>query len=406
VVDLMAGKLKRFSAATQEALKQLACLGNVAEVAILTLVHEALVHGKPEESMHAALWEAVRAGLVFQQESTYKFLHDRIQQAAYSLIPEEQRADVHVRIGRVLLARLTADQLAEHLFDVANQLNRGAARLIERGEKAQMAMIDLRAGRKAKALAAYASARAYFSAGMTLLEERDWGSQYELTFSLWLERAECELLSGNLERAEELIGDLLQRAASNVDQAAVFQLKVQFHVTKSENQQAVASALTCLHLFGIDLPTHPTWEQIKAEYESVWQTLGGRPIESLIDPPLMSDPELQAAMQVLSVLTPPAYFTDFRLWCLQLCRMVKVQHAARDERRFRARLWLLGSMLGPVFHRYRDGHRFAKLACDLVEKHGFIAYRAGPLRDGNGCLLDAADRDRDRFHAIDLSHRD
>ena len=120
VVDLMAGKLKRFSATTQEALKQLACLGNVAEIATL-----ALVHGETEEAMHAALWEAVRAGLVFRQDSAYKFLHDRIQQAAYSLIPEEQRAEVHLRIGRVLLASMTADELAEHLFDVANQLQSG-----------------------------------------------------------------------------------------------------------------------------------------------------------------------------------------------------------------------------------------------------------------------------------------
>ena len=170
VVDLMAGKLKRLSATTQEALKQLACLGNVAEIATL-----ALVHGETEEAIHAALWEAVRAGLVFRQESTYKFLHDRIQQAAYSLIPEEHRAEVHLRIGRVLLASMTADQLAEHLFDVANQFNRGAALLIDRDEKAQVATIDLRAGRKAKASAAYASARAYFAAGMALLDEAGLG---------------------------------------------------------------------------------------------------------------------------------------------------------------------------------------------------------------------------------------
>src|SRR6266478_5990888 len=144
VVDLMAEKLRRFSTTTQEALKQLACLGNVAEIATLILVH-----GETKEAMHAALWEAVHAGLVFREDSAYKFLHDRIQQAAYTLIPEEQRAEVHLRIGRVLLAGMTADQLTEHLFDVANQLNRGAALLIDRDEKAQVATIDLRAGRKA-----------------------------------------------------------------------------------------------------------------------------------------------------------------------------------------------------------------------------------------------------------------
>ena len=299
---------------------------------------------------------------MFRHENAYKFLHDRIQQAAYSLIPEERRAEVHLRIGRVLLASLTADQLAEHLFDVANQLNRGAALLIDRDEKAQVATIDLRAGRKAKASAAYASARAYFSAGMALLDERDWGSQYELTFSLWLERAECEFLTGHFEKAEQLIGELLQRGASNVDQAAAYRLKVQLHVVKGEYPQAVDSALTCLRLFGIDLPAHPTWEQVQAEYETVWQTLDGRPIESLIDLPLMTDPELQAAMQVLSVLTPPAYLTDFHLFCLLACRMVKfsMQHgmSGASAHGFAC----LGFMLGPVFHRYDEWLSFRQ-AC-------------------------------------------
>jgi PAS domain S-box-containing protein len=368
VVDLMAGKLKRFSATTQEALKQLACLGNAAEIATLTIVH-----GELEQAMHAALWEAVHAGLVFHQGGAYKFLHDRIQQAAYSLIPEDHRAEFHLGIGRALLAGMTADQLTEHLFDVANQFNRGATLLEDRDEKAQVATIDLRAGRKAKASAAYASARAYFSAGMALLDERDWGSQYELTFSLGLERAGCEYLTGNFEKAEQLTVELLARAASKVDQAAVYQVEILLHTVKSENPEAVASALTCLRLFGIDLPAHPTFEQVEAEYETVWQTLNGRPTESLIDLPMMTDPELQAAMQVLSVLGPPAYFTDFHLFCLIACRMVKIgmQHGISDASTLG--FALLGFISGPVFHRYGEGCRFAKLACDLVEKHRFIA---------------------------------
>ena len=175
------------STTTQEALKQLAWLGNVAEVATLTLVH-----GETEEEIHTALWEAVRTGLILRREESYAFLHDRIQEAAYTLIPEGERAGAHLRIGRMLLASMTADGLAEHLFDVANQLNRGAELLIDRGERVQVAAIDLRAGRKAKASAAYASARAYFSAGISLLDDRAWDSQYELTFSLWLERAQAE----------------------------------------------------------------------------------------------------------------------------------------------------------------------------------------------------------------------
>jgi len=371
VVELMAGKLKRLSATTQEALKQLACLGNTAEIATLTLVR-----GETEETMHAALWEAVHAGLVVHQGSAYKFLHDRIQQAAYSLIPEEQRGEVHLALGRVLLASLTAAQLAEHLFDVANQLNRGAALLVDPDEKAQVATIDLRAGRKAKASAAFASARAYFAGGMALFDERDWGSRYELMFSLWLERAECEFLSGHFDGAEQLIGVLLQRAASKIDQAAVYHLKVLLHVMKSENAQAVAGALTCLRLFGIDLPAHPTWEQVQTEYDTVWRNLEGCTIESLIDLPLMTDPELQAAMRLLSALRDAAYVTDLHLFYLRGCRMVNVSMQHGTSGASTHGLASFGMILGPVFHRYSEGYRFARLACDLVEQHGFIAYRA------------------------------
>ena len=229
VVDLMAAKLQRLSSTTQEALKLLACLGNVAPTATI-----ALVHGETAEAIHGALWEAVHAGLIFREDIAYRFLHDRIQQAAYSLILDEQRADIHLRIGRALLASMTADELAEHLFDVANQFNRGAALLADRDEKAQVATIDLRAARKAKASTAYASARSYLAAGMALLDENDWGSRYELTFSLWLERTECEFLTGNFDLAEQLIGELLQRAASKIDKAAAYRLKIDLHVVKSD----------------------------------------------------------------------------------------------------------------------------------------------------------------------------
>ena len=302
------------------------------------------------------------------------FLHDRIQEAAYALIPEDERAGAHLRIGRMLLANLSQAQLTEHLFDVVNQLNRGAALLIDFDEKARVAMIDLRAGRKAKASAAYVSAREYFSAGMALLDERDWSSYYELTYSLWFECAQCEVLSGNFDRAEQLIGDLLQRAMSKVDQANAFCLKVQLHIVKGEFQQVDATALACLRLFGIDLPAHPTWEQVQAEYEMIWQTLDGHPIESLIDLPPMADPDLQAAMQALSVLGR-AYFADRRLACMHACRMVNVAMQHGTSSASALAYGDFGSMLGPVFHRYRDAYRFAKLACDLVEKHGFVASR-------------------------------
>ena len=378
VVDLMAGKLKRFSAATQDALKQFACLGNVVPAATL-----ALVHGTTEETIHQALGEAVHVGLVFREDGVYKFMHDRIQQAAYSLISGEHRADVHLRIGRVLLENIGAAQFAEHLFDIANQLNRGAALLVEREEKTRVASINLQAARKAKASAAYASAGAYLAAGIALLDETFWASQHELMFALRLECAECEFLGGNLDEVERLIATLLQHGTSKIDLAAAYHLKVLLHVVKSENPQAVSSALTCLRLFGIDLPAHPSWEQVQAEYEEVWRNLDGRRIEGLIDLPQMTDPELLAAMRLLSVLCDPAYVTDQNLLCLELCRAVNlgIRHGVSGA--FAHACCYLGWPLATVFRRYPEGFAFARLGYDLVEKHAFLTYRP-KVQDATG----------------------
>jgi PAS domain S-box-containing protein len=371
VVDLMVGRLNRLSDQTREALKELACLGNAAEIATLELLH-----GHSEQATTSGLWEAVRAGLVSHQDGAYRFLHDRIQQAAYSLIPEVDRAATHLRIGRALLAGMTSDDLDQHLFDVANQFNRGVSLVVDRDEKARVATIDLRAGRKAKASAAHASASVYLAAGMALLDEEDWSGRYELTFGLWLERAECEFSTSHFETAEHLIAELLRRGATKIDQAAASHLKVQLHVVQSDNPQAVVSALACLRLFDIDIPTHPSWDQVQAEYEAIWRNLDGRPIESLIDLPLMTDPELLAAMRLLSDLTESGHFTDINLSCLHMYRMVNIsiQHGICGASAHGC--GFLGFFLGPSFGRYAEGHRFAKLACELVEKRGFTGFKA------------------------------
>jgi PAS domain S-box-containing protein len=365
VVDLMAGKLKRLPVTTQETLKQLACLGNVAEIATLTLVH-----GETEEAMHAALWEAVRAGLIVHQDNAYRFLHDRIQQAAYSLIPEAQRAEVHLRIGRLLLANMTADEFAEHLFEVANHFNQGATLLVDRDEKAQVAAIELRAGRKAKASTAYASACVYLVAGMALLDESNWGSRYELMFSLWLERAECEYLTGQLESAEARLASLSTRARTIVDTAAVTRLRINLYTNLDRSDSAVEVGLDFLRRISGQCSPHPTEEDVRLEYDRLWQRLGSSPIEALLELPLMSDPDARATMDVLTVLTSPALFTDLNLFRLVVGQMtaLSLEHGNTDGSCL-AYVWL-GGILGTYFGDYQTGFRFGRLGLDLVEKRG------------------------------------
>ncbi len=183
-------------------------------------------------------------------------------------------------------------------------------------------------------------------------------------------------------------------------------LKINLHVLTGEHPQAIDGALACLRLFGIDLPAHPTLEQVRAEYATVQQTLGGHSIESLIDLPLMTDPTMQATLQVLSALAGPATFTDFQLFCLLACRMVSVsiQHGMSGAAAYAYAC--LGSVLGANFHRYREGYRLARLACDLVEKHAFTAYDTKVNHAlGLAAFLDGAAYERDRTASGDHSPR-
>jgi PAS domain S-box-containing protein len=371
VVDLLVGKLTRLPGITRETLKQIASLGNSAEITALTMVR-----GGPENELHSALRAALREGLVVRLGGSYRFVHDGIQEAAYSLIPEEMRAEVHLQIGRLLMMRMSADELAENIFDVINQLNRGVALIYELNEKHCVAELNLRAGRKAKASTAYAAACTYLSAGMGLVSREDWARRYGLAFSLWMLRAECEFLCGNFEDAASLISELIERAASKTDKAAAYRLRIDLHIMKSAYQEAVGSALECLRLFGFEMPEHPTWEQVHDEYEKVWWNLGARSIESLIDLPPMTDPEIQAATRALSRLYEVAFFTDKNLFLLSTCLVVNLslQYGTIDASAHGYASF--GNILGRAFHRYADAYRFAKLGVDLAEKHGFAAYKA------------------------------
>ena len=371
VVALMVGKLRLLPAQVQEMLQLAACVGNKFDPRSL-----ALVNGISEMEVWQRLATAVREDLIVPIDGIYKFLHDRIQQAAYSLIPRESLGGIHLRIGRALMAGMSAQELAEHVFDVTNQLNLGAALLADREEKVRVAELNLYAGRKAKASAAYVSACHYLGAGMALLDDSDWESRYRLAFDLWLERANCEYLLSHFDTVKQLIDAILAKSRLKTDQAAACHLKVLVHETLAEHPQAIDAALACLRLFGIDAPAHPSDEQVRQEYEAVWRNLDGRPIESLIDLPRLTDPEIQAVLEIFPVVQPSAFFTDIKLSQLLLGRNVNLsmQHGMSGPSTH-GLAWF-GALLGPAFRRYREGYEFAKLACAVVEKHGFTAYKA------------------------------
>ena len=197
VVELMVGKLNRLPPETQKALQQFACMGNSAEFEMLRMVYPGSV-----EDMHDHLWEAVRSGLIFRADDSYRFLHDRVQEAAYSLIPEELRAEAHLRIGMLLAAHTPPAKREEAIFEIVNQLNRGSHLILSVEERERVADLNLIAGRRAKTSTAYDSALKYLRAGSALLTEETWERNYELVFSIEYLMAECELLTADMPAAE------------------------------------------------------------------------------------------------------------------------------------------------------------------------------------------------------------
>ncbi|HZD62772.1 MAG TPA: serine/threonine-protein kinase PknK, partial [Xanthobacteraceae bacterium] len=190
VVDLMAGKLSRLPDSTLDAMKQLACLGNSAPTATLSMILET-----SEGAIDALFWEVEHAGLVFRLHGAYAFIHDRVQEAVYALIPKVERAAMHLRIGRVLASRTPPAELEENIFEIVNQLDRGAALVHSVEERDRIAELNLMAGKRAKTSTAYASALIYLATGRALLAEESWERNYRLIFELEYHQAECEFLT-------------------------------------------------------------------------------------------------------------------------------------------------------------------------------------------------------------------
>jgi PAS domain S-box-containing protein len=371
VVDLMVSKLERLPAATQEALKVLACLGNSAKIKTLSIVR-----GRSEEEVRSDLWEAVRLEFIAGLEGSYRFVHDRVQEAAYSLIPEGIRAEAHLRIGRLLMAHTPLESREEAIFEIVNQVNRGATLITSREEREQLAEFNLIAGRRAKASTAYASALMYFTAAAAVLAEDCWERRPELIFPLELHRAECEFLTGELAAAEERLTMLSSRAAKTVDQSTVACLRVDLYTTLDQSDRAVAVCLAYLRHLGVEWSPHPTDEEVRREYERIWSQLGTRTIEELIDLPLMSDPASLATLDLLTRVVPPALFTDANFLSLAICRMVNLslERGNSDGSCF-AYVWL-GVIAGPHFGNYKAGFRFGRLGYELIEKHGLKRFQA------------------------------
>ena len=371
VVELMVGKLNRLPMETQEALQHFACLGNTAEVDMLRMAHQGSV-----DDMHEHLWEAVRLGLIFRANDSYRFLHDRVQEAAYSLIPTELRAEAHLRIGTLLAAHTPSEKRGEAIFEIVNQLNRGSHLITSIEERECVAELNLTAARRAKISTAYDSALKHLRAGSALLTEESWERKYDLIFAIEYLMAECELLTADKISAENRLLRLTQRARNRHDFCVATRLQLTLYTTLDRSDRCADVFLDWLRRDGTVWSNHPTREDVMREYERIWALLGNRTIEELIDLPLITDPDVLDTMDVFTEIMTPSQLFDEHLNSLVICRLVtlSLEHGNCDASCF-AYVWL-AMFAGPRFNNYRDGFRFGQLGYNLTEKRGLTRYQA------------------------------
>ena len=375
VVDLMVVKLNRLPPETLAPLHQLACVGSGAGFALLGTVCQT-----SQEELHQSFWEAVRSGLVHRSENSYAFQHDRVQEAAYSLIPEEARAEAHLRIGRLLVAHTPTGKLEEAIFEIVSQLNRASSLVTAPEEREQLAEFNLLAGKRAQASSAYVSALNYLTAGAALLTEDSWRRRRELSFGLELARANCELASGMVAEAEKRLRSLSMRAATTGERVAVASLQVDLYLGIDRGDEAIAIGLRALRHLGVDFPERPTEADARRAYDGIWTRLGTRAIEDLIDLPLMSDPDPVAAVDLLIRIAVPGYFNSFHLGAVAVYTAVCLGLERGHSEASCIAYAQLGIYAGPHYGQFDAGYRFGRLGCELAERPGLQRFQARTYR--------------------------
>jgi PAS domain S-box-containing protein len=370
VVDLMVSKLTRLVPETQNALMQLACLGNSAEFATLHVVHQDSV-----ERLHVDLSDAVGAGLILRSDDAYRFLHDRVQEAVYSLIPERSRAETHLRIGTALASHTASDKLEDGIFEIVNQLNRSTHLITSRAERERIAELNLMAGRRAKLSTAYASALAHLRVGRGMLSDEVGNHDHELVFSIECLLAECEMLNGDTAGAEARLSNLAGRAKGAREIALVTRLRLTLQQALNRSDRAVEVFLEFWRGRGEDWTAHPSHEEALREYDRIWALLGDREIGDLIHLAPMIDPDALDVQEVLSEVVTPAMFFDREFFLKVACRMVShtVEHGNSDGACYA--YVTLAVLAGPRLGNYDAGFRLAELGYELAKEPGRAPHR-------------------------------
>ena len=305
VVELLSGRMRKHPGATQEVLKLAACIGNVFDPDTLCLVAR-----KKRNDVEGNLKVALQEGVIFLVNGHYKFVHDRVQQAAYSLIPEEVKKETHLEIGRILLEKIPEDEREERIFDIVNQLNIGAELLSAPTEQIQLATLNLTAGKKAKAAAAFADAKKYVEIGIDLLGSECWQDHYELTLLLHNENGELAALTGQYDQIDPIANLVHANAKRILDQVHIYKTTIEAETAQYNFPKALETGLDVLRDLGFEIPAQPNGADYQRLNDKLGNLLTDKPLEIASDLPVMSDETAISASFILTSIVSAAYIAN------------------------------------------------------------------------------------------------
>ncbi len=390
VVKFMSIQLMKLPKQTQQILKLAACIGNKFDLKTLAIVYEQLAVDTASD-----LWPALLQGLVLPQSETYnlvakssdhqrstlsqshnqlpiyKFIHDRVQQAAYSLIPEHQKQSIHLKIGQLLLKNIPMTEREELIFDLVNQFNIAIPIIHLPGDREQLAQMNLVAGRKALASIAFLSALKYLNTGIKLLADDSWETQYELTLALHETAAEAAYLGGNFEEMEQLAEEVLQRANTLLEKVKVYEIKIQAYTSQNRLLEAIAIARQVLEYFGLTFPQSPTENDIQQGLEETTALLADKTAEDLINLPLMTSANKLAIIRIVSSMIPPTYIADPLLFPLIILSQVKLSIHYGNAPLSAFCYASYGIILNGIQKDIETAVKFGSLALKLVDKFNY-----------------------------------
>ncbi|MEW5861855.1 MAG: AAA family ATPase [Cyanobacteriota bacterium] len=371
IVELIARNIQKLPDTTQKVLKLAACIGNQFNLDVLAIVNE-----KSQKDTAADLWTALQAGLILplsdaykiplfsgqsQQESlalddlrvSYKFLHDRVQQAAYSLIPDFEKKATHLKIGQLLLENTSPEEREENIFALVNQLNFGTELLNCQSQRDELANFNLIAGQKASTATAYQAALNYLNIGLGLLAADSWIRNYELTNKLYVSAAEAEYLNTNFEQSRILAEVALQNARTLLDKVKIHEIKIQYYIAQNQLLAAIELGQQVLEMLEVSLEQEPSPHLN---------------IEDCYNLPEMTDPYKMAAMKILITISPPAFISSSAIALPIVYTMVKLCSQYGNSSLAIYGYSTYGLLLCGPMADIDSGYKFGKLAFHLLDK--------------------------------------